>query len=84
MLCAVYMRGDFTYHKYEELNKWSVCRVIWSSMYASKQRRKQVSKILDFISMKRHRMIDFNSVLACKIRCLSGVCSVYVRLFHVL
>jgi len=32
---------------------------------------------LDFISMKRHRMIDFNSVL-------SGVFSVYVRLFHVL
>ena len=29
-------------------------------------------------------MIDFNSILACKIQCLSGVCSVYVRLFHVI
>jgi len=39
---------------------------------------------LDFISMKRHPMIEFNCVLACKIRCLSGVCRVYVRLFQVL
>ena len=28
---------------------------------------------LDFISMKRRRMRDFSCVLACKIRCLSGM-----------